>query len=129
VAPVAGTALDFRSPRPLGAGGPPAIDHNYCLAGERRAIAEAARLRCPETGIAMTLRTTEPGLQVFDGHAMEDERSGLGGLALGRYAAIAMEPQVWPDSPNRPGFPSAVLRPGDTYRQHTQYIFTKEARR
>jgi len=81
VAPVAGTALDFRSARPLGAGGPPAIDHNYCLAGERRAIAEAARLRCPETGIAMTLRTTEPGLQVFDGHAMEDERSGLGGLA------------------------------------------------
>ena len=129
VAPVAGTALDYRAPRPLGAGGPPAIDHNFCLAPDRREITEAARLFCPETGLAMTLRTTEPGLQVFDGHAMADERHGLGGLPLGRYGAIAMEPQTWPDSPNQPGFPQAVLRPGETYRQHTQYIFTKEATR
>jgi len=129
VASVAGTRFDFSAPRALGAEGAPAIDHNFCLARARHEITEAASLFCPETGVTMTVRTTEPGLQVFDGHALSDERRGVGGRPLGRYAAIAMEPQLWPDGPNHAHFPSAVLRPGEVYRQHTQYIFNKEATR
>ncbi len=64
----------------------------------------------------MRLATTEPGLQVYDGRA--PIRPGGGA-----YEGLALEPQGWPDAPNRPGFPSVVLRPGETYHQTSVWTF------
>jgi aldose 1-epimerase len=74
----------------------------------------------------MEVRTTEPGIQVYDGSSVNVSVPGLDGRKMGPGAGIALEPQVWPDSPRRPDFPQATLRPGETYRQHTQYIFAKD---
>ena len=75
----------------------------------------------------MELRTTEPGLQVYDSAKMNIDLPGLAGVPMGPYAGLAMEPQVWPDANHHDHFPSAVLRPGETYRQHTQYAFGRGA--
>lgn len=125
VVPVDGTAFDFRAPRPIGDAGHP-LDHNFCLAAGRRAPAHAATLRSVTSGVAMEVWTTEPGLQVYDGKGAGRDRPGLDGIAYPPFAGVALEPQVWPDSPNRPYFPQAVLRPGETYRQRTEYRFRQD---
>ncbi|MFE5939756.1 aldose epimerase family protein [Streptomyces sp. NPDC056470] len=103
-AEVAGTELDFRTGRPLAI----PLDHNFVLDGDGGGLAAAAELYAPATGRTVTVGTTEPGLQVY---ADED----LGGVAL--------ETQHFPDSPNRPEFPSTVLRPGDVYASATVFRF------
>jgi aldose 1-epimerase len=127
-APVADSAFDFRAPRVIA--GPEAkdrpgpeggaIDHNYCLAPARRPLAFAARLE-GGSGVAMEVWTTEPGLQVYTGAKIAVPVPGLGGRRYGAFAGIALEPQIWPDAPNRPEFPQAVLRPGARYAQVTEY--------
>ncbi|MEU6877199.1 aldose epimerase family protein [Streptomyces sp. NPDC046712] len=99
-AEVADTELDFRVRRPLDV----FLDHNFVLDGE----GPAAELYAPETGRTVTVGTTEPGLQVY-------ANPELGGVAL--------ETQAFPDSPNRPEFPSTVLRPGAVYESRTVYGF------
>ena len=75
----------------------------------------------------MQLETTEPGLQVYSGAALDEgPRIGLGGQPYGPYSGVALEPQVWPDSINQQGFPSAVLRKGQTYRHVSRYVFQSE---
>lgn len=126
-APVDGTRFDFRSPAAIGprlAQG--LIDHNFCLSPDRTDLRPVARLTCPASGVSMELRTTEPGVQVYDGSGLDVPVPGLDGRRMGRFGGIALEPQVWPDAPHHPGFPQALLRPGETYRQATQYIFTKD---
>ena len=128
-ATVAGTRFDFRAPAALGpASAQGLIDHNLCLSAGREPLRRVAELVCPESGVAMELRTTEPGLQVYDGSALAVPVPGLEGRRMGARSGIALEPQVWPDSPHHADFPQAVLRPGETYSQHTQYIFRKESR-
>lgn len=124
VAGVAGTAFDFRAPRALDAAGraAAAIDHNFCLAPARRPLSFAARLAAPE-GAAVEVFTTEPGLQVYTGGKLAPPVAGLGGRRYGAFAGVALEPQVWPDAPNHPAFPQAVLRPGERYSQTTEYRF------
>ncbi len=124
-APVAGTAFDFRTPRRLGAA---PIDHNFCLADRRGGLREVAVLE-GRAGVAMALHSTEPGLQVYDGHNLDVPVPGLAGQRIGPYAGIALEPQIWPDSPNQPGYPQALLRSGDTYHQHTRLVFTRDQSR
>jgi aldose 1-epimerase len=70
------------------------------------------------SGLTMTIATTEPGIQVYDGRAAM--RPGHG-----PYEGLAIEAQNWPDAPNHPGFPSIELKPGETYRQVTEWRFTK----
>jgi aldose 1-epimerase len=65
--------------------------------------------------------TTEPGLQLYDGHLLDGTRSGTGGRPHGSRSGVALETQHFPDAPNRPGFPSTVLRPGEVYRSATEY--------
>lgn len=125
VRPVDGTRFDFRAPAPVGQAKP--LDHNYCLSRERTGLRPVAWLENPATGLKMELRTTEPGLQVYDATKLNVDLPGLTGAPMGPHAGIAMEPQVWPDANHHDGFPSAVLRPGETYRQHTQYVFSKAA--
>lgn len=100
IAAVEGSALDFHEWRRVG---PARIDHTFVLEG-------GAELRDPGSGRRMRIRTTQPGMQIYTGD-------------LGGRRGICLEPQHFPDSPNRAGFPSTVLRPGETYRQRAEYAF------
>ena len=75
--------------------------------------------------VSLQINTTEPGIQVYDGHGLDVQVTGTDGRFLGAYAGIALEPQLWPDSPNRPDFASSFLLPREVYSQHTQYQFLK----
>ncbi|MEV6999561.1 aldose epimerase family protein [Streptomyces sp. NPDC093982] len=110
---VAGTRFDFRRTRKVGAG----YDHNFVLdKGVTGAAEEVAELYDPSTGRALTVATTEPGLQLYTAeHLTEPFAPGDG---------IALETQHFPDSPNRPEFPSTVLRPGEVFRSETVYGFS-----
>lgn len=123
-APVAGTAFDFRSPRRLGADKSVRYDHNFCLSDSRKALRKVARL-AGTSGLAMTVETTEPGLQIYDA-ARNDTAPFVGhvGTAYGPHAGIAIEAQSWPDAPNRPDFPSIRLDPDEAYEQVTRWRFT-----
>ncbi|MDF3606274.1 galactose mutarotase [Paracoccus sp. DMF-8] len=122
IAPVAGTGFDFRAMRPIG---DHPYDHNFCLSDMRAALRPVARLQ-GQSGLSMTVETTEPGLQLYDGRHF-DGISGLEGRRYGPHAGVALETQNWPDAPNRPGFPDAVLRPGDDWRAITRYCFAQAA--
>ncbi|MFE6662578.1 aldose epimerase family protein [Streptomyces sp. NPDC057697] len=107
--PVEGTRFDFREPVPVGAG----YDHNFVLDG----TGPAAELHDPASGRVLTVTTTEPGLQLYTADHFD-------GRPFGPCAGIALETQHFPDSPNRPAFPSTVLRPGEEFVSTTVYGFT-----
>ena len=121
---VSGTRFDFREPQPVTQAFP--VDHNFCLADSRVPLRSVAWLRSAVSGINMECRTTEPGLQIYDGAKINIDLPGLSGAPMRAYAGLAMEPQIWPDANHHHSFPQAILRPGETYNQHTQYIFSKE---
>ncbi|MCD2182483.1 aldose epimerase family protein [Rhizobium sp. GN54] len=126
--PVEGTPFDLRKMTPMRrqteAGGV-AYDHNFCLAEERRAKTPVARARSSRSGVALEVRTTEPGVQLYTGSMVSVPVPGLEGRRYGAFAGFCLETQIWPDAVNHEGFPNAVLRPGETLRQETDYIFTK----
>lgn len=123
IAPVAGTPFDYREPRRLSG---QALDHNLCLARSRRLpIRPVAWLRSRASDLAMRVESTEPGLQVYTAaHLPPEGLTGLEGRRYGPFAGVALEAQAWPDAPNRPSFPPAILRPDETYRQCTRYTFS-----
>jgi aldose 1-epimerase len=134
LAPVSGTPFDFREPRPIRLAGPDGqrfwYDHNFVLRRDRRAadstgleIAHAATLASGQSGLTMEVWTTEPCLQVYDGFKVNMPVDGLDGTRYGASAGICLEPQHAPDSPNLPHLPGTVLRPGELYRQVTEYRF------
>ncbi|SLN72589.1 aldose epimerase family protein [Roseisalinus antarcticus] len=112
IASVAGTDMDFRTERSFG-NGAPAMDHNFCLSDGPRPLREVLRLT-GASGTSLTLATTEPGVQIFDGRKGKIP-----------YRAIAIEAQGWPDAANQPAFPSIVLEPGETYRTITEWRFAR----
>ena len=132
LAAVAGTPFDFRKPTAIGAhidadneqirfG--PGYDHNWVLVKPKPgAMTTAAVLSDPESGRVMEIRTTEPGLQFYSGNFMDGKPSGQG-TVYNHRTGLCLETQHFPDSPNRPSFPSTVLRPGHTYASHTVLIF------
>jgi aldose 1-epimerase len=125
--PVAGTPFDFRDPRPV-RHGDARYDHNFCLGECRQALREVAVLSGPESGITMTVETTEPGLQVYDGaRTATGAVPGLAGASYGPFAGIALEPQCWPDAPNRPWAHQVQLAPGGEYRQVSVFRFESRA--
>lgn len=99
-------------------------DHNWVLNGFDGKVHSVAALYEPLSGRRMEVLTDQPGLQVYTGNYLDGTTIGKKGIALGRHAGICLEAQVFPDSPNKPHFPSAVLKPGDTYRQTTIYRFS-----
>jgi aldose 1-epimerase len=126
VQPVEGTPFDFLLPRPVRfetGDGLVNYDHNFCLSAARGPLRQAAWVQAAHAGVEMEVWSTEPGLQFYSGQRVAREVKGLGGRTYGAYAGFAMEPQIWPDSPNRPYFPQALLWPGDRYRQVTEYRF------
>lgn len=128
IRPAAGTPFDLRTLTPMRrqteAGGV-AFDHNFCLAKERRAKTPVALARSNRSGVALEVHTTEPGVQLYTGSMINVAVPGLEGRRYGPFAGFCLETQVWPDAVNHQGFPQAVLRPGETLRQETDYIFTK----
>jgi aldose 1-epimerase len=113
VAEVADTRFDFRTARKVGAG----YDHNFVLdKGVTEAPEEVAELHDPASGRVLTVATTEPGIQVYTADHLGEPFVPCQGLAL--------ETQAFPDSPNRPEFPSTELRPGGAYRSETVYGFS-----
>ena len=119
LAKVAGTPLDFSTPHPIGerlAAVPGGYDHNYVL--DRKAdglLFCAARVEEPESGRALEVFTTEPGLQLYTGNFLDGTLCGRQGVRYGKHAGLCLEPQKFPDSPNQPAFPSSILRPGEMY--------------
>ncbi|MFL5385042.1 MAG: aldose epimerase family protein [Longimicrobiaceae bacterium] len=134
IAPVAGTPLDFRAPRRVGerigaddeqlriAGG---YDHNFVIDGEPGALRPAARLADAASGRVLEVFTTEPGMQLYTGNFL-DGTAGKHGHRYGPRAGLCLETQHFPDSPNQPGFPSTILRPGAEYRSRTEFRFSVE---
>ena len=133
---VAGTALDFRHPTAIGAhlrdgrdeqirigrG----IDHNFIIDGPAGTMRHAARLEDPSSGRVLDLMVTSPGLQVYSGNFLDATVTGKNGRVYRQTDALVMEPQVFPDSPNHPSFPSARLDPGKTYTNSFIYRFSTE---
>ncbi|MDX2038184.1 MAG: aldose epimerase family protein [Isosphaeraceae bacterium] len=131
IVPSAGTPFDFRTPRAVGdridevGGNPPGYDHNQVLrpietTGEPRL---AATVVDPISGRRLELSTTEPGVQFYTGNFLDGSIVGKGGRRLERHAGFCLEPQVFPDAIHHPGFPSAILRPGEIYRHISIYRF------
>jgi aldose 1-epimerase len=130
-APVAGTPFDFRKPMAIGArlaavgGEPVGYDHNYIvrrsLFGGMRKVAE---LEDPASGRVLTVHSDLPGLQFYCGGFLDGTIRGKGGRVYRQYDGLCLETQRYPDSPNRPSFPSTILRPGERYRTTTVYAFS-----
>lgn len=116
IARVTGTPMDFRSSRPI-TPGEPALDTCFCLSDKRQPLRDVLWLQ-GRSGVSMTVATTEPGIQVYDGR--NAQRPGRG-----PYEGLAIEAQGWPDAPNHAGFPSIELDPGTQYRQETEWRFRR----
>lgn len=130
VQPVDGTPFDFRQARPIhfeDGGQLLAYDHNFCLAACRGPLRQAVWVQGAASGVEMEVWTTEPGVQFYSGVFLPPPVPGLEGRSYRQFGGFCLEPQVWPDSPNRPYFPQAVLRPGEVYRQRTEYRFRVRA--
>lgn len=122
---VEGTEWDFRRPRKIAdprTGTSANYDINFIVGHERLTEPRlAARLYSPKSGIAVEIESTEPGLQLYDGYLLDAPVPGYGGKRHSANAGCCLESQNFPDAPNQPGFPSAVLRPEQTYRQVTGF--------
>lgn len=127
---VEGTPLDFRQPKTIGHDidglrSTPAkgYDHCYVLRSQSGKLARAATVRCPASGRVMVIETTQPGLQLYTGNWLAGDAGSCG---FGENEAFCLETQHFPDSPNRPEFPSTVLRPGEEFHQTTVHRFATE---
>ncbi len=133
--PVAGTVMDFRTPTPAGAridaddaqlkfGG--GYDHNWIVNGEPGALRLAAQVYEPSSGRVMDVHTTEPAIQFYAGNMLPPTLPGKGGRVYVRRGGFCLETQHYPDSPNKPEFPSTTLEPGQTYQTTTVYKFSAQ---
>lgn len=131
--PVEGTPMDFRAPKAIGSDigadfvqlrNGKGYDHNWVLntAGD---IDEAAlKIESPASGIVMEMFTTEPGVQIYTGNFLDGTVTGKHGQRYMERTAVCFESQHYPDSPNKPQWPSVVLSPGDTYTSRCIYRFS-----
>lgn len=128
IAAVKGTPLDFTKSTTIGAriaqvkGG---YDHNFVLNSSDGSLALAATVRDAKSGRVMEVLTTQPGVQLYTANFLDGSLSGIGGV-YPKHAGFCLETQHFPDSVNRPNFPSTILRPGETFRETTVHRFTFE---
>jgi aldose 1-epimerase len=128
------TPFDFRTAHPVGARMRDAdqqvqirqgYDHNYCLPGGATSSPRfAARVEDPGSGRVLELWTNQPGVQFYSGNFLDGTVTGKYGRVHRQYDALCLEPQVYPNTPNRPDFPSARLDPGQIYRHVSLYRFS-----
>jgi aldose 1-epimerase len=133
LAAVAGTPMDFRKPTKIGARVDAkdeqldlgkGYDHNWVLRNPGKKVRKVAELYDPTSGIVMQILTDQPGLQFYSGNFLNGTIHGKKGVAYKLRTALCLEAQLFPDAPNHSNFPSAVLRPGQTYTQTTLYQFS-----
>jgi aldose 1-epimerase len=131
---VAGTVFDFREAEAIGKrirdGSDEQIrygrgyDHNYVIDGTAGTLRLGARVEDPASGRVMDVLTTAPGIQFYSGNFLDGTTWGKSGRVYRQGDALCLEPQVFPDSPNQPDFPSARLDPGDTYMNRMVFRFS-----
>lgn len=132
LAPVEGTPVDFREPHAIGEriaeipGTPGGYDHNFAIDGAIGTLREAAIVKDPGSGRVMKVLTTEPGLQFYTGNFLDGTLTGKDGTVYQKNTAFCLEAQKYPDSPNKPNFPTSIVRPGETYKQTTVHQFSVE---
>ncbi len=129
ILPVSGTPMDFTTAKPIGLEigmtddiqikNGNGYDHNWVLDTDGDISRIAATLYSPASGIGMNIYTVEPGLQVYSGNFLDGTVKGKQGIVYNQRTGIALETQHYPDSPNKPEWPSVILRPGETYTSHT----------
>lgn len=106
------------------------IDHNWVLNtykdGKGDDTTVAASVLCPETGIKLEVYTSEPGIQVYTGNFLDGTVKGKGGITYPKHGAICLESQHYPNTPNQPEWPTAELKPGETYTSHCIFKFSVE---
>ena len=131
--PVKGTVMDFTKPTAIGAriendfeqlkfGG--GYDHNWVLNKSGKGMTLAARVHEPTSGRVMEVYTKEPGIQFYSGNFLDGTITGKGGTVYQHRWGLCLETQHYPDSPNKPNFPSTILRPGQKYETVTVYRFS-----
>lgn len=135
-APVENTPMDFRKPHKVGArieqdfealNFGKGYDHTYILnKEEENGLTFCARCVSPKTGIIMETYTTQPGVQLYTGNWMTGNFIGKNGQRYPARAALCLETQHFPDSPNKPEYPSTVLRPDEVFQSKTIYKFSVE---
>ena len=135
ILPVAGTPMDFTTPKPIGQDinqdfaqlkNGKGYDHNWVLNTKGNVRQVAARLKSPDTGIVLEVYTNEPGVQMYTGNFLDGSITGKQGIAYPERSAVVLETQHYPDSPNKPEWPSAVLEPGQTYASECIFKFSVE---
>ena len=134
VAPVGGTPMDFRTPTPVGARindydfvqlkNGNGYDHNWVLNTKGDITRKCATLESPLTGIVLDVYTNEPGIQVYAGNFLDGSLTGKKGITYNQRASVCLETQKYPDTPNKPEWPSAVLRPGEKYMSQCIFKFS-----
>ncbi|MDO4757870.1 MAG: aldose epimerase family protein [Rikenellaceae bacterium] len=133
ILPVAGTPMDFTAPKVVGEEidnfdyeqlkNGNGYDHNWVLDTAGDKTKPAAILYAPSTGIELTVYTTEPGIQLYTGNFLDGTATGKKGIVYNQRVGICLETQKYPDTPNKPEWPSAVLRPGEKYTSHCTFAF------
>ena len=133
IATVEGTPMDFRKPTAIGANinqefeqlkSGNGIDHNWVLNTQGDVTKVCATLESPKTGIVLDVYTNEPGIQVYCGNFLDGTLTGKKGIVYNFRAAVCLETDKYPDTPNKPEWPSAVLRPGEKYQSQCIYKFS-----
>ena len=134
IAPVEGTPMDFRTATPVGARiddfdfvqlkNGNGYDHNWVLNTQRDITHKCVTLESPKTGIVLDVYTNEPGIQVYVGNFLDGTIMGKKGIVYNQRASVCLETQKYPDTPNKPDWPSAVLRPGEKYNSHCVFKFS-----
>ena len=135
IVPVEGTPMDFRQPVAVGARidddfdqlkNGLGYDHNWVLNTKGDDSRACATLLSPKTGIKLEVFTNEPGIQIYAGNFLDGTLRGKKGITYGRRASVCLETQKYPDTPNKPEWPTAVLRPGEKYDSHCIFRFSVE---
>jgi aldose 1-epimerase len=131
---VAGTPFDFLKPHTVGERinaddeqlhiAHNGYDHNFVLDRKGKGLEEAAEVYDPATGRVLQVLTTEPGVQFYSSNFLDGSIKGKGGVAYPKNAALCLETQHFPDSPNQPAFPTTVLKPGSQYHSTTIFRFS-----
>ena len=134
IAPVEGTPMDFRTPTPVGARindydfvqlkNGNGYDNNWVLNTKGDVTRKCATLESPLTGIVLDVYTNEPGIQVYAGNFLDGSLTGKKGITYNQRASVCLETQKYPDTPNKPEWPSAVLRPGEKYMSQCIFKFS-----
>lgn len=133
IAPVAGTPFDFTTAKAIGRDitadneqlrNGNGYDHNWVLNTAGNDSLAAVELYNPANGINLAVYTNEPGIQIYTGNFLDGTATGKGGTVYNQRAAVCLETQKYPDTPNKPEWPSATLRPGETYHSHCAYHFS-----